>query len=162
MSAPQDKRGPQEATSRITEAGYSNATSLDLSGLTLTAIPESVAQLSNLQRLNLSDNPLPEELLAALTRGVPSFFRYLRSTARRKVCPRTVKLVLLGEPKSGKTTLLESLKGNPQPCDDSRQETIGVNVVSIKKPSPADGQPMYVSVWDFAGQHIEHATHQFF
>jgi internalin A len=79
-----------------------------------------------------------------------------------KVHPRTVKLVLLGEPKSGKTTLLEALKGNPQPCDPSRQETLGVDVVTIEKTNPADHEPMFLSVWDFAGQQIEHATHQFF
>jgi hypothetical protein len=97
-----------------------------------------------------------------LKRGVPSFLRYLQSTATRRVYPRTVKLVLLGEPRSGKTTLLEALKGNPHPCDDSRKETLGVDVVTIEKPHPTDHQPMYLSVWDFAGQHIEHATHQFF
>jgi hypothetical protein len=32
----------------------------------------------------------------------------------------------------------------------------------IEKPSPIDNKPMYLSVWDFAGQHMEHATHQFF
>ncbi len=35
-------------------------------------------------------------------------------------------------------------------------------MVVIEKPHPADHEPMYLSVWDFAGQHIEHATHQFF
>src|SRR5579859_1433277 len=135
---------------------------LDLSQNQITAIPESLAQLTNLQTLYLEGNPLPEELLAALKQGIPNFFRYLKSTANRKVYPRTVKLVLLGEPKSGKTTLLEALKGNLEPCDETRQETLGVDVVTIEKLSPADGKPMYLSAWDFAGQHIEHATHQFF
>jgi len=97
-----------------------------------------------------------------LKSGVPSFFRYLQSTSARKVYPRTVKLVLLGEPKSGKTTLREALNGNLHPCDPSRTETLGVDVVTIEKPHPTDHQPMFLSVWDFAGQHIEHATHQFF
>ena len=128
----------------------------------ITAIPDSFAELSNLQILSLEANPLPEELFAALKQGIPSFFRYLKSTAKGSVYPRTIKLVLLGEPKSGKTTLLEALKGNLEPCDESRQETLGVDVVTIEKLSPADSKPMYLSAWDFAGQHIEHATHQFF
>lgn len=128
----------------------------------LTTIPYSLTQLTNLTELTLSDNPLPEELLAALRRGIPSLFRYLERTAVRRVYPRTVKLVLLGEPKSGKTTLLEALKGNLHPCDEARLETLGVDVVNIAKAHPEDKQPMYLSVWDFAGQHMEHATHQFF
>jgi internalin A len=135
---------------------------LDLASNQITAIPESIAQLVKLSDLHLEYNPLPEEVFAALKSGLPSFFRYLQSTAIARVYPRTVKLVLLGEPKSGKTTLLEALKGNPKPCDDSRKETLGVDVVNIEKPHPGDHQPMYLSVWDFAGQHIEHATHQFF
>ena len=126
----------------------------------ITAIPSSIARLAQLEKLGLSGNPLPEEAFAALKRGIPSFFRYLLS--KQKVYPRTVKVVLVGEPKSGKTTLLEALKGNPHPCDDSRKETLGVNVVNIEKLHPTDHKTMYLSVWDFAGQHIEHATHQFF
>jgi len=139
-----------------------NLREIYLSNNQITAIPDSVAQLVKLETLRLDRNPLPEELFAALQQGVPRFFRYLESTAKSKVYPRTVKLVLLGEPKSGKTTLLEALQGNPQPCDESRNETLGVNVVTIEKPHPTDHQPMYLSAWDFAGQHIEHATHQFF
>ena len=143
-------------------AKLANLQHLDVSNNQIRVVPDSLIQLTNLKDLKLDGNPLPEELFAALKGGVPSFFRYLASTAVRKVYPRTVKLVLLGEPKSGKTTLVEALNGNAQPCDESRLETIGVNVVNIEKSHPADKQPMYLSAWDFAGQHIEHATHQFF
>jgi len=139
-----------------------NVRQLDLSNNQITVIPESLAQLINLEGLTLRENPLPEELFAALRQGIPVFLRYLKSTTQSKVYPRTVKLVFLGEPKSGKTTLLEALKGNPQPCDESRQETLGVNVETVEKLHPEDHEPMYLSAWDFAGQHIEHATHQFF
>src|ERR1017187_4948212 len=128
----------------------------------ISAIPDSLAQLANLRELEIQDNPLPEELLSIAKGGVGRLFRYLRSTAVRKVYPRTVKLVLLGEPKSGKTTLLEALKGDPQPCVKDRPETLGVVVESIRMEHPGDRRAMHLSVWDFAGQHIEHATHQFF
>ena len=90
-----------------------------------------------------------------------TFFRYIRSAATQPVYPRTVKLVLLGEPQSGKTTLLEALRGNHNHATRIG-ETVGVNVVTVEKQHPGDRQPMYYSAWDFAGQHIEHATHQFF
>jgi Leucine-rich repeat (LRR) protein len=146
-----------DGISRLTELQE-----LYLAGNQITSIPRSIIQLEKLKVLNLDSNPLPEEVFAALEGGVASYARYLKSTEVRKVYPRTVKLVLLGEPQSGKTTLLEALKGNPHPCDDLRKETIGVDVVNIEKPHPTDRRPIYLSVWDFAGQHIEHATHQFF
>jgi internalin A len=141
-------------------AGLTKLESLDLRWNQISTVPDALARLSNLKSINLDGNPLPEELFAALRRGVPSLFRYLR--ASRKVYPRTVKVVLLGEPKSGKTTLLEALRGNPHPCDELRRETVGVNVVSIEKANTTDDRPIYLSAWDFAGQHMEHATHQFF
>src|SRR6266481_1167279 len=143
-------------------AQLANLQTLILDDNQITAIPHSLTQLIKLQRLELSGNPLPDELFAALKQGIPTFFRHLEATAKRKVFPRTVKLVLLGQPKSGKTTLLEALKGNQQPCDESRKETLGVNVVTLEKPHPTDHEAMYLSAWDFAGQHMEQATHQFF
>jgi internalin A len=139
-----------------------NLQQLGLGSNQIAAIPDSIAQLVNLQELRLEGNPLPEEVFAALKSGLTSFLRYLQATAADVVHPRTVKLVLLGEPKSGKTTLREALNGNPHPCDPSRTETLGVDVVTIPKPHPTDHRRMFLSVWDFAGQHIEHATHQFF
>jgi Leucine-rich repeat (LRR) protein len=133
---------------------------LDLSANQITVIPRSFSRLKNLQKLDLSGNPLPDELMAAAARGVEAFLRYLESVEARAAHPRTVKLVLLGEPGAGKTTLLEALKGNPHPCDPNRKETVGVNVATVDKKSPQDGQALHLSVWDFAGQHMEHATHQ--
>jgi internalin A len=133
---------------------------LHLSHNQITAIPDSLSRLTNLRGLYLAGNPLPDELLAAAKRGVEALFRYLES-AKHGAHPRTVKLVLLGEPKSGKTTLLEALNGNEHPCDPNRKETLGVNVAIVDKHHPVDGRTMHLSVWDFAGQHMEHATHQF-
>ena len=139
-----------------------NLRKLELQNNLITAIPSSFEQLGHLEEINFSGNPLPEELLAAASRGPESLVRYLQATRTLGANPRTVKLMLLGEPLSGKTTLLEALKGSPNPCDPHRQETIGVNVSTVAETHPGDGQPMYLAAWDFAGQHMEHATHQFF
>jgi hypothetical protein len=123
---------------RIEEAARLHKRELALSGLHLTAIPEALAQLTFLRYLELSGNPLPAEWQAAIQRGEAP--EYLRSLAKASevVSPRTVEVVLLGEPESGKTTLREALAGNPEPCD---------------------GAEMYLNVSDFAGQQIEHSTH---
>lgn len=39
---------------------------------------------------------------------------------------------------------------------------MGVDVTRIEKTCPLDDRPMTLAVWDFAGQHMEHATHQFY
>jgi internalin A len=133
---------------------------LDLRNNRIAGISESLSQLTGLEVLHLTGNPLPEDVIAASLRGARSVFRYLG--ASKTSHPRTVKLVLLGEPKSGKTTLVEAFKGDRHPCDEYRRETVGVNVAIISKEHPSDKNPIYLSTWDFAGQHIEHATHQFF
>jgi internalin A len=139
---------------------------LDLSNNQIGDVPlvgwGSRGWFPKLQEIDLSDNPLPEEVLAAAKRGPKSLFEYLEAARLRAAHPRTVKLMLLGEPASGKTTLVEALSGNPNPCDPGRPETVGVNVRRIEKKSPEDGRPLYLATWDFAGQHMEYATHQFF
>jgi Leucine-rich repeat (LRR) protein len=139
---------------------------LDLSQNNLSDIPlrgwQTEERFPKLKKLDFSGNPLPEDLLAAATRGPQSLFEYLDAARLRAAHPRTVRLMLLGEPASGKTTLVEALSGNSNPCDPQRPETIGVNVRRVEKKSPADGRPLYLATWDFAGQHMEYATHQFF
>ena len=134
--------------------------SLNLSNNLITEIPITISGLKNLKTLSLLGNPLPDELRAAVARGTEAFLRYVESVGAHAAHPRPVKLVLLGEPQAGKTTLLEALKGNPAPCDPGRKETLGVNVAVVDKKSPGDDQTLHLSVWDFAGQHMEHATHQ--
>jgi internalin A len=139
---------------------------LDLSSNQIRDIPlqgwETQGRFPKLQQLDLSGNPLPEDLLAAASRGPRSFFEYIEAARLSAAQPRTVRLMLLGEPASGKTTLVEALNGNSKPCDPDRPETIGVNVERIEKMSPQDGRPLYLATWDFAGQHMEYSTHQFF
>ncbi|HEY1758581.1 MAG TPA: leucine-rich repeat domain-containing protein [Bryobacteraceae bacterium] len=143
-------------------AQLTNLQILDLKNNQLKAIPEALAHLTNLQSLDLRDNPLPAEWLAAIRSN--QTIEYLRSLAKasENISPRAIKVIFLGEPKSGKTTLREALQGNPHPCDPDRKETVGVDIITIPVQHPTDGQEMYLNVWDFAGQQIEHATHQFF
>ena len=92
------------AISRIEEALASNATELNLSSLKLTAIPEQLGQLGNLQYLRLDNNQLPDALMAAFERGLGDFRTYLQGMAEEQAeLLYEAKLVLVGDGKVGKS-----------------------------------------------------------
>jgi len=77
-----------------------------------------------------------------------------------------IKIILLGEPKAGKTSLLRRLKDNT--FNENEVQTDGVNIVDIQF-GKCETFKEYTSLanitghfWDFGGQEIMNSTHQFF
>jgi len=73
------------------------------------------------------------------------------------------KLLLVGEGAVGKTWLYEALNGRMS--GGNRKEegaTIGIEIGPLDLPHPSSPELMRLNCWDFAGQDINHATHQFF
>ena len=71
------------------------------------------------------------------------------------------KLLILGEGGAGKTSLLRRLYQPGQPLPIESETTRGIAIYRhefIMK----NGRPFRLNVWDFGGQQIYHATHQFF
>jgi internalin A len=71
---------------------------------------------------------------------------------------REVKLIVVGRGGAGKTSLIKRLKG--EPFDVHQGETHGINIRELEL-ACADG-PVQARVWDFGGQHVLHAMHEFF
>ncbi|MEP6878842.1 MAG: COR domain-containing protein, partial [Nitrosospira sp.] len=71
------------------------------------------------------------------------------------------KLLILGEGGAGKTSLLRRLYQPGQPLPMEHETTRGITIhrhnFSLK-----NGRRFHLNVWDFGGQEIYHATHQFF
>lgn len=71
------------------------------------------------------------------------------------------KLLILGEGGAGKTSLLRRLYQPGQPLPTEQETTRGIAIYrhdfSLK-----NGRRFRLNVWDFGGQEIYHATHQFF
>ncbi len=127
----------------------------------LTSLPPEIARLTNLKALDLSDNPLispPPEIVAQGTEAVLAYLRaQLESSQRQWVS----KMLVVGQGGVGKTSLLRALRG--EPFQEQQETTHGIEVRTLEMAHPTEPNvTMQLNTWDFAGQEIQHATHQFF
>jgi hypothetical protein len=158
--------------------------SLDLSYNQLESIPESISELQYLEKLDISFNrlinlpttllrleslksldvrgnshlDLPPELLANGADAQTILSYYFR-TARESSPLNEAKLVLVGRGGVGKTSLVRRLvRGDFNPRE---KETPGINITQWNLRLRGN-DTVRLHVWDFGGQEIMHATHQFF
>ena len=151
-------------------AQLSSLTSLNLGGNQLTTLPSWVKAFERLDHLDLRGNPLPipPEILgpkepwknpssALKTLG---FYFALQQEAGSTALYEA-KLILIGEGGAGKTSLAKKIENEQYKLQDDEESTEGIDVIRWDFPLP-DGNTFRVNIWDFGGQEIYHATHQFF
>jgi internalin A len=145
---------------------------LDLSNNQLSTLPETIQSLERLKKLFLHGNPgldLPDEVLGPTNIEVGSQNRspkppheildyYFATRGTKGRALREVKLIVVGRGGAGKTSLVKRLKG--EPFDPHEGETHGINIRELEL-ACVDG-PVQARVWDFGGQHVLHAMHEFF
>ena len=138
----------------------SNLSQLNLRANQLTMLPLEIYQLSNLSQLDLRENQLKALPPEVVEQGLSAILTYLRESAQRQR-QWLSKLMILGEGGVGKTSLLRALKG--QPFQEQQSTTHGIAIDPLELPHPAESDvTMTLNAWDFGGQEIYHATHQFF
>ena len=132
---------------------------LYLSNNQLTTLPPEISQL-NLHTLNLRGNPLTSPPPEIVEQGVQAILSYLRELAR-ETQQWVSKMLVVGQGGVGKTSLLRALKS--EPFDPGESTTRGIEIVELHLPHPEETDvTMQLNAWDFGGQEIYHATHQFF
>ncbi|MBH8571636.1 leucine-rich repeat protein, partial [Nostocaceae cyanobacterium CENA369] len=144
-------------------ANLTNLTQLDLSRNQITQIPEALESLPKLKQLDLRGNPLPisPEILGSSNNvgSVKDIFNYLQLLRSGEVRPlNEAKLLLIGQGSVGKTSLIKRLIRNEY--DKNQPQTDGLNVETWNV--QVNSKDIRLNVWDFGGQEIYHATHQFF
>ncbi|ESA34932.1 small gtp-binding protein [Leptolyngbya sp. Heron Island J] len=138
-----------------------NLSQLDLSSNQLRSLPEEIAQLTNLSRFYLRKNPhlsIPPEIVSKV--DVPAIIinYYLQNSEESSRQLNEAKVLFVGEAKVGKTSLAKRLIDGT--FDASERMTEGINIRDWIV--TAKNQQVKLNVWDFGGQEIMHATHQFF
>jgi small GTP-binding protein len=135
-----------------------NLTMLYLSDNQLTALPPEICQLTKLQELYLDDNPLIFPPYEIAKQGIEAIREYFAELEKSKQPLNEVKILLIGDGAAGKTSLVKQLFG--QPFDKDEDTTHGISIKGWEQ--KVGGRQIRINIWDFGGQEVQHATHQFF
>jgi len=137
-------------------------------------LPPSMRELSSLKELYLHGNDeleLPVEVLGPNSNQVyqheqrttprppAEILDYYFRTLRGRRPLNEAKLILVGRGGVGKTCLIKRLIHGT--FDEHEPETPGIEIQPWRV-TLTDGDRVRLHVWDFGGQEILHATHQFF
>ncbi len=138
----------------------------------LDELPEGLKKLTQLQELTLHGNNalgLPLEVLGPTfdnsnpknspTQPADILAYYLAQKKGPKRPLNEVKVLVVGESEVGKTSLIRQLRGESH--NPKEDKTHGIERHRIMMQCGGLG-PVRLNVWDFGGQDIMHATHQFF
>lgn len=170
-----------ESISQLTQLRH-----LSLGGNQLTALPHKLmllAEQGSLLALYLHDNDplgIPTEILGPNSFQVNKYkyhylapdqliraqepqriVRYLRQLAAGPTKPlHEAKVLVVGPGGHGKSSLIEYLRAGT--FEKGKNSTDGIKVSSWKVSLESEEGDLRLNVWDFGGQEIQYATHEFF
>lgn len=150
---------------------------LDLSSNNLTVLLPGIDRLAELRFLDLRGNslPIPPEILEKALEPWTIINYYLDHIYQQRHPLNEVKMVIVGQGSVGKTSLVNRLAHDTYNPDENKTEGIAITRWEIEnhesrimnqESPPHDSlihdSPIHINIWDFGGQEIMHATHQFF
>ena len=148
---------------------------LSISGNKITEIPTwllnkglpfKYEQVKEAGFITLADNPITTPPLEIVKQGDEAIRNYFKSLeGNQTVRLNEIKVLLVGEGMAGKTSLLKQFQGMDFEMDES--QTHGINVVTVPAQqingfNETTLRDHHIHFWDFGGQEIMHASHQFF
>jgi len=138
---------------------------LDLSGNHLTELPKALLNLVSLEGIGLHGNPSlgippevlgPEDELSTAQEVLEWYFR--NAAAKAKQCILEAKMIFVGWGAVGKTSLRRRLIDGTFDINERTTHKIEIRPWPVR----LETDDVKLNVWDFGGQEILHATHQFF
>lgn len=139
-----------------------NLQMLKLGGNQLIALPPEICNLDNLEELRVDGNPLetpPPEIACRGIEFIQEYFRQMAAEGTDRLYE--AKLLIVGDAGVGKTSFAHKIINSHYMFREDEVPTRGINVQSWEF-DLNEGKTFRVNLWDFGGQEIYHATHQFF
>ena len=142
--------------------------SLDLRKNQIVELPKEILSLENLQVLTLEGNPLTLPPVEIAAKGLSAIRNYFSSVQgdHQLIPVYEAKVIVVGEGAVGKSTLASALFDKNYSYSNPRKDepTEGIEIKQWRFPVLDQGRnhQATLNVWDFGGQDIYHATHQFF
>ena len=151
-------------------AALTQLTSLDLMFNQIRALPAELLRLPLRWRasgyglhgfhdLLLEGNPLQQPPLEVIEEGQEAIELYYQQLATSEKQLREAKLILLGEPDAGKSSIVRRLIHNK--FDPKSDTTLGTDIHRWGF-AANDGEHCRVNIWDFGGQDIQQSIHHLF
>jgi signal recognition particle receptor subunit beta len=113
----------------------------------------------------VAGNPLtipPPEIIEQGNTAILDYFQSIENQGGEAL--NEAKLIIVGEPGAGKTTLMETLIDPDYSLSEDSESTLGIDVrEGWQFAHPDDNEVTFTTnIWDFGGQQIQYMTHQFF
>ncbi len=112
----------------------------------------------------LNDNPIDNPPLEILDQGTQAILDFLAEGHTTEITSDDfyeVKILIIGEGGAGKTTLFRKLRHANSQLPTENDSTMGIEIHQLNFKT-RHGKNVRANIWDFGGQEIYHATHQFF
>lgn len=148
-----------------------NLTSLEILNLDnnkINQLPKSIFKLGlrfyfngyESEGIFLANNPIKPPL-EIIKQGSAAIFNYFNQLSQKEIKLFETKLIIVGEGGVGKTCLMNKLLRPADPININEISTEGIAVQKCKIANRYTDN-FTVNIWDFGGQEIYYATHQFF
>jgi GTPase SAR1 family protein len=164
-----------EVISRITPLTEVSLRSLRIPGCEgrIKQIPPEILQLPKLRTFEVDGQPIespPPEVVKGGVEAIKNYWRQRQEAGIDYLCE--AKLLIIGEAGAGKTSLAKKIQDRTYELRPAETSTEGIEIAHWKFPAAIrvkqdDREKLLqrdfqVHIWDFGGQEVYHATHQFF
>ncbi|SNS86340.1 hypothetical protein SAMN06264365_12694 [Actinoplanes regularis] len=132
---------------------------VNIAGNKIYSLPDNTSNLRGLSYFGLNGNslPVPPEVLSR-PQEPTEIWAYLDSIQKDQKRLNEAKVLVVGEGAVGKSSIIRRLTRGDFDSDERKTDGIDVTRWNVS----VDGVGIAVNLWDFGGQEIMHATHQFF